>query len=456
MAHGDFLPYPEIVDRRSGVYRILDSTARDTSGSVDQVHRRLWVPLREDGRAVVRHEMAHISWSPLRLPRVDYPIVVLHAVEDARINLGLANASLPVLLDPEQRAHIQLLALRDLKSGRAADFTLRWVASLGTNVEPDLAAVADATAGDSATTAARLVAGVRARLDVRRRRGPLAPFKVAVVAARDLARALAANGALDPRFRDIALEISCCSVRDDEDATRARLPLARGEGDGGGDETGSGSMSIVEAPLDLVHPARGRGLRRDWRAAVEGSHPGALHRWAVDRAVFRRPCRRVGGSVLLDTSGSMRLDADDLDTIFDASRGAALVAMYSGSGDHGELRIVARAGRRASRSHLERFGTGNVVDVPALAWLARQPAPRFWVSDGAVTGVGDQTAPDIQRRCAEICRAAAIRRLGSVGEAAEQLASGGRATRGTVRRSGYLVAPVATARPTEAAEGDRK
>jgi len=36
-----------------------------------------------------------------------------------------------------------------------------------------------------------------------------------------------------------------------------------------------------------------------------------------------------------------------------------------------------------------RHGSGNVVDGPALAWLARQPRPRIWFCDGAVTGIGD-------------------------------------------------------------------
>ena len=30
-----------------------------------------------------------------------------------------------------------------------------------------------------------------------------------------------------------------------------------------------------------------------------------------------------------------------------------------------------------------------MVDGPALRWLARQDRPRIWVSDGVVTGVGD-------------------------------------------------------------------
>jgi len=172
-----------------------------------------------------------------------------------------------------------------------------------------------------------------------------------------------------------------------------------------------------------------RGYESRWniefKPAAEGAHPGALHRWAIDKAVFRRPCRRIGGSVLIDTSGSMSFRPGDLDAILDASRGAALVAIYSGRSEEGQLRIVARAGRRASPEHLAPYGGGNIVDEPALRWLASQPGPRFWVSDGGVTGVGDVGSAEIRRRCDEICRAA-IRRFPSAREAAQGLAIGAR------------------------------
>ena len=160
-------------------------------------------------------------------------------------------------------------------------------------------------------------------------------------------------------------------------------------------------MRVVEAPLDLPHTAAQRGLRRAWRPATEGARLGRLHRFCLDRAVFRRPVRRWGGSVLIDTSGSMRLDSEDIDAILAATRGVALVAIYSGRGAEGELRVVARGGHRAAADQLEPYGGGNIVDLPALDWLARQPRPRIWVSDGGVTGVGDNASPEHTQRCAD-------------------------------------------------------
>ena len=426
-----YLPYPELVESEPGTspYRIHDSTTEPgrNTGSVDKVNRHLHVPLRRDGRPVSRHELAHVHWSPRRLPRVRFHLAVLHAVEDARINLGLAAVSLPVVLDAEQRTHVRLLGLRDLKDGRAADFALRWVASLGTSADAELASVAGG-GEPGAAAAERLVERVRTRLE-RERRGAVAPFRAGLEAARELAKALRARGHLDPAFREIHLEIGCCEESPAAAAAarrRSRRGLLRGRGRTRGDRDAHGvepgEMRVVEAPLDLPHAAARRGLRRAWRPATEGARLGRLHRFCLDRAVFRRPLRRWGGSVLIDTSGSMRLDSEGIDAILAATRGVALVAIYSGRDAEGELRVVARGGSRAAPDQLEPFGGGNIVDLPALGWLARQPQPRIWVSDGGVTGVGDNASPEHTQRCADARRAGRIRRVGSAEAAADLLA----------------------------------
>ena len=423
-----YLPYPELVDSRPGSrYRIRDSEGRHTTGSVDKLHRRMWVPLKAAGRPVARHELAHVRWSPLELPAVRYPIVFLHAVEDARINLGLARRGLPVELEPADRTHVQWLALRDLEEGRASDFVLRWVASAGTNAEPLLDQAARG-AGEAGAFAARCFEAAIATLERRRGQSEVAPFEAARDAARQLARRLRSRGLLDPAFRRITVELPCCGIGpearpggggDDE----GDGPPAPGGAGGGSDGLGSGHLEVVEAPLTRVHAAAQR-LRPVWRAAVEGSRPGALHRWALDKAVFKRRTRRAGGSVLIDCSGSMSLGEGEIDGILRASGGGALVAVYSGRRDRGQLRIVARGGRRAEREHLHRFGGGNVVDAPALEWLSRQPAPRLWVSDGGVSGIDDRPSKALRKRCAELCRRGRIRRYEDAEAATRALAKG--------------------------------
>jgi hypothetical protein len=150
------------------------------------------------------------------------------------------------------------------------------------------------------------------------------------------------------------------------------------------------------------------------------------HRAAIDGAVFRRAVRRSGGTVLVDASGSMRLRRHELSRIVDAA-GAILVGIYAGDGTAGELRIVARNGRRAADEALDPPGSGNIVDLPCLEWLAEQRPPRIWVSDGRVTGIGDHgcagaTSPKPRSGCAAAGRrtyaggeGGAARRAGSTG-----------------------------------------
>jgi len=422
-----YLPYPELVEPRPGAtpFRIRDSRGRPdlpSSGVVDKTRRALYVPLSWDGRSVSRHELAHVLWSPMRLPRVRFPIVVLHCVEDARINLGLEALGVPVRLDAEQRTQVRLLGLRELKAGKVAAFTLRWIASLGTNVADDLAEAAALHGSGSAEFGARVVRRVGAKLRLDRHSDPVAPFESAHAVAREVAKALTARGALDPAFREIELELGCSLSKPcDEEGRRAR----RGFEPGGDDhaEVLPGRMSLAEAPMTLAHPKARVGLERVGHAACEGTQLRGLHRWALDKAVFRRPARRRGGTVLVDVSGSMHLDSDDLEAILDASRGAALVAVYSGREDEGELRVVARSGRRAAPEHLARYGNGNIVDLPALRWLSRQPEPRVWVSDGGVTGVGDRSGRGLRERCEHTRRAGRIRRVPSAKAAADLLAA---------------------------------
>jgi hypothetical protein len=178
----------------------------------------------------------------------------------------------------------------------------------------------------------------------------------------------------------------------------------------------------VEAALDseCVGPRVGRRAR--FRPTAEGSVAAFLHRWPLDGAIFRRTVRRRGGSVLVDTSGSMSLDASGIDDILRVSSGAARVAIYSGMQKQGELRIVARDGRRAGAAHLVPYGRGNVVDEPALGWLAQQEEPRIWISDGRVTGIDDCASSALQERCRALCERARIRRARTVQEAVALLA----------------------------------
>lgn len=141
-----------------------------------------------------------------------------------------------------------------------------------------------------------------------------------------------------------------------------------------------------------------------------GAVLSAPYRLPVDGRVFLRRRRQRGGTVLIDASGSMCFGPADLQRIT-AAAPLATVAIYSGRGSSGRLTVIASRGRMANASAInDARGQGNVVDGPALRWLAGQPEPRIWISDGQVTGTHDQLSTDLVVDAIRICQKAGIRR----------------------------------------------
>jgi len=434
-----FAPYPELVGPGGKPWRVLDSTDRPwlpSSGVTDMGRRVVYTPLRSDGDAVSRHEMAHVLLSPPRgMPRVRFEPLVLHAVEDARVNLALAAAGLGLAFDAELLAEVRLRLAGELKHRRFAVVLLRAVASLGTNGVAVARAELHAAPPRMRAWAEGWLERVETRLERARRRhgGAAARFRTGLDLARELARDLERRGLLDRPIE--APQLACCvpvpADADEDDCTSIdRLfdslwesERDRGEDDGP-DGPRPGELVVRDVPLPLGRAPAARAIGRRARPAAEGCHLVRPHRWALDRKVFRRPVRWRGGTVLIDTSGSMHLRPRSLEALVDASRGAALVAIYSGRGREGELRVVARGGRRAEEADLAPYGSGNVVDLPALQWLARQAEPRLWVSDGGVTGENDRGSREIRRRCAKVVRQGRIARVASAEEAVRRLTAG--------------------------------
>lgn len=161
-------------------------------------------------------------------------------------------------------------------------------------------------------------------------------------------------------------------------------------------------------PLKLTHQTVapnevGRGYRHV--AHESGRVPKNMHRWATDKRIFSTKRHRKGGiALLIDMSGSMSLSLRDIDNILKKVP-ASIIAGYSGSGDYGELVVVAKDGRRVgSLSNLRLPGCGNIVDIPALHWLAKQKnTGKYWLTDGGVTGIGDSMCPYLVKEADDIC-----------------------------------------------------
>ena len=425
----DFRPYPELIADGDQMWEIIDS--RDTPGlpsvgMTDKVERILWVPFDAQGRVISQHEMAHVRFSPEGVPlkKLGVPILAMQAVEDGRVNLGLFHLGLPLRYDERLSAEVLDIIERDLYADDVVGLTLHALASCGTSIEPSIwRALATRQSNASVATVMMLVHEARERLERgrRRNRDVVASFWQGVRIARWLVKQLGKRGYVVPVLPDGGL-VGCCGV--------AGTGVAARHGDASVGGVRPGRLRIVTAPLphrcETPGPARDR---RRWLARQEGTRFRHFSRFVTDQRVFGRPVRsepRQAGTLLIDGSGSMRLGRAALERAIAAVPDAALVAIYAGSGDTGELRIVGRDGYRAAPEALHLGRSGNVVDLPALKWLAKQPGPRIWVSDGGVTGSGDLPNDAITKACRDLCRAAGIKQVRDTTRAAAALAASGR------------------------------
>ena len=170
-----------------------------------------------------------------------------------------------------------------------------------------------------------------------------------------------------------------------------------------------GTLTIVKP--DLVSAFYTHIASRRYAPAVVGVSPRHMERWTSDMFVFGRKRTDDGGTVLIDVSGSMSLSDADIERIIEAMP-AATIATYSGSRTGGELRIIVRNRRRSRTEQFRNDGMGgNIVDGPALRWLAKQPRPRFWVSDGQATYAYDEFTHNSKDEAAAIAKRGDILRV---------------------------------------------
>ena len=128
--------------------------------------------------------------------------------------------------------------------------------------------------------------------------------------------------------------------------------------------------------------------------------------------------KNLGGTVLIDASGSMHITDEVLYEIAEKIP-AGKVAYYSGisdgwSGDKtestneeyldsqwsGHLVIYANAGKiRKNSGELPKRHCGNLVDYAALVWLLKQPGPRYLMTDMGFTGTNE-----LMIRAMQLCK----------------------------------------------------
>ena len=157
---------------------------------------------------------------------------------------------------------------------------------------------------------------------------------------------------------------------------------------------------------------------REYRPMDYGTNPKYINRWCVDKKVFQQKQRVYGGTILIDASGSMAFDGQDILDIM-LLLPAVKIAMYNqnyyDSYQSGSLRIIADKGKRVQQEYLDKHtGGGNGVDGPALRWLGTQKSKRIWVSDMYVFGKAGSNSGNLFKECQEILRVNNITRLADI------------------------------------------
>lgn len=194
---------------------------------------------------------------------------------------------------------------------------------------------------------------------------------------------------------------------DELDTSTMTESMAPGTGEGEVDkETFDGVKSMIKdhtkdyagreigppiwAPMKITSPKLNKKLpirklaKNQKRSSDMGIVPNQIHRTLIDGQVFSRKVTSSGGSVLIDDSGSMNWNHDQIAKIVHNAP-AVTVAAYSSDrseSPEGELMIIAKDGKWQDRSRPQ--GMENDCDLPALEWLAQQDKPRIWVTDGGV------------------------------------------------------------------------
>ncbi len=179
-----------------------------------------------------------------------------------------------------------------------------------------------------------------------------------------------------------------------------------------------GKMRVFKPHLEVNLQSKIKG-GREYRPMDYGVNPKYMNRWCVDKKVFKQKQRVYGGTILIDASGSMNFSGQDILEIMQLLP-AVTIAMYNdrgGAWEEGSLRIIGQNGKRVSQEYLSRWsGGGNLVDGPALAWLAKQPPKRIWVSDMYVFGLHNHNSENLLKDCIEQCKRSGITRLADINE----------------------------------------
>ncbi len=438
MPNSKAYPYPEIVTGEK--WEVVGTVNNSPDGSTDNLNRQMTVPLDREceecginhSRMIRRHELGHAKWSPKTMGKLKPGVraEAVHVLEEVRVNHLLHENKLALSEPSECLDVIQQKTMKLVYESGIAEIILMGLASRWRvpDNDPDrkydrykyndewivMSSCFDMIRNDPNVTdfrknqimyAQRVITKFMHNI-TNHSWGQTISYRKVQKYAEPLSKIL-------DMFRD--------KPEHDEVYKPAPKPTSsqqEGEGEGKAQESnelGGGSleqrtrdditellysssdghgewgvMFTHQPPLTVNLQSRLKN-GRSYRPADFGYNPKYINRYCIDKKIFKQKVTALGGTILIDASGSMSFNGQDILEVMQQLP-AVTIAMYNGKSNTGDLRIIAKNGKRVTEKYLdEHSGYGNVVDGPALEWLGKQPARRIWVSDMAVFGAHGDT-----------------------------------------------------------------
>tara|TARA_R110000824_G_scaffold43673_3_gene127466 strand:+ start:604 stop:2025 length:1422 start_codon:yes stop_codon:yes gene_type:complete len=441
-------PYPQIVTGENWTVHETHDQPR-----TDNQNRQMYVPLDKEctecganhSKMIRRHELAHVKWSPKTIGKLkpDVRKEAIEVLEEIRINYLLSKSKLPLEEPTVCIEKIKITSTKMAYESSLAELILFGLAGAWyKDIYKDIFKYEKGDEFEAFTDALSLVKNDVTVSDLRKieidfviqtvnkyvgliiehRYGQKPSYRKVQRHAVTLSTIL--NMFMDKPIPEEVykpVSIDKDKVNEDEDKEMAdEIESNKLDGSTLESRMRRGLMEEMQyqssngigqwGDMKTLNPALTVNLQgrlkhgRNYRPMEYGYNPKYIHRWCTDKKIFKQKRNVLGGTILIDASGSMDFTGEDILEIMSLLP-AVTIAMYNGMGTSGTLRVIAKKGMRVTENELEDWsGYGNVVDGPALEWLTSMPERRIWVSDMKVFGgygdiSGFNLITDIYRLC---------------------------------------------------------
>ena len=376
-------PYPEIVTGEGG-WTVTGTPNDSPAACVDNLNKHMQVPLDREctecginhSRMIRRHELGHVKWSPKTMGKLKPGVrpEAVEVLEEIRVNYLLGQAKL-FIEDPTQCIDtIKMRTFEAVYNDSIAKLLLWVMASMWKVPDDDnkyglrewgveyqtICDVIDIALDDNKLTDLR-----KAELNfviktanqyynsiTNHRYGQQPSYrKVQNYAAklshvldmflgkpkpeeiRKSAEQIKADEEAELESNEESEPQPINNVKDLEKRMRkdmlGRMNYSTGSGVGYW-----GEMETHEPPLTVNLQGRLKNGRA-YRPADYGYNPKFIHRWASDKQIFKQKQNVLGGTILIDASGSMSFSGQDILEIMSLLP-AVTIAMYNGYSNSGD------------------------------------------------------------------------------------------------------------------------